>query len=210
MEETIKKPETTRFVVCSTVRGRANRALRAASPAHLRLKQFIFPQQLRLVRNRPVIISEEQLLTNLDELRTKAKLGILEVRTQLGQRLVDLELVATSQTVPEAAIAPPAALLPIVAPVTPVDEMQHVGKDYVPPFEGAEKVGPEIPLEGAAVEGGVPEDEEDYEEPLAIPPAMGGPLHVTETPVTNEGEEEYKERTESKGGPAKNKKKGHR
>ena len=86
-------PTPTRFIIVSAVRGRSNRTVRAKAPQHHRLKQFVLPQQYRLVRGRSVAISEKQLIDNIEELFAKAAVGILEVRTEAGRRLVDLAAV---------------------------------------------------------------------------------------------------------------------
>lgn len=82
------------YQVVSTVRKPTTRMLRAASPVHHRLKQYLFngskTPTRRLVRNRAVVITEAELKLNLKELQDKCKAGILEVRTMSG-RLVNLK-----------------------------------------------------------------------------------------------------------------------
>lgn len=200
-----------RFAIHSVVRSRHNRTRRASVAANNRhrFKQFVLPQQARLVRGRPVIITEQQLMEHVDELYTKEKAGILEVRTAHAHRRVDLEKIVAWRDdrrelettadpeighLPPAAVEPPPVEPPVPNPVTPVDEMQHVGKDWVPPFEGAEKDqgGPEIPMEGAAE--GAPFDEpgDGTTELMGIPPAMPTPGAPPST--STEDEEEYTEK----------------
>jgi hypothetical protein len=82
-----------KYAIHSTVRGRHNRMERAQAPIHARFKQHVLPDQRRLIRNRPVLISEAELKQHLGELLEQFKLNILEVRTEDG-RLVDLEAMA--------------------------------------------------------------------------------------------------------------------
>lgn len=90
----------TTYAVISTVRGRANRTQRAGAPAHHRLKQHVGASQARLVRGRPLIISEEIFQRDLEDLRHKNAQGILEVRTMDG-RLFDLSTLQAAVLVPQ-------------------------------------------------------------------------------------------------------------
>lgn len=92
----------TTYAIHSTVRGRHNRTQRAMAPAHFRLQQRVGADQARLVRGRPLIITEDKLLRDLEELKRKQKQGILEIRTADGRRF-DLE---SLQPVPMAAPTP--------------------------------------------------------------------------------------------------------
>ncbi len=177
-----KVPPTVRppfYLVLSTVRGRNNRTQRTKAPGRQRFKQHVLREQLRLIRNRAITISEVQLLDNLDELLEKSRQGILEVRTAEGRQLIDLEMVASGvsdadkkklkrpgSVVPEAAIqkkSPPPAL-----PNPPLDSAarDYQGGEFIPPFEGAEKTDTSIPteLEASSL---MPED-------LEAPPPEGG------------------------------------
>ncbi len=122
-----------KFAVHNTVRSRFNRTLRAAAPQHHRLKQHVLPQQHRLVRGRPVIITKGQLIEHVDELRKKAEQGVLEVRTVLGNRIVDLETLKPR----EMDVTPP-------APNFPLDSVQkdvtNLGGVFIPPFDGAKPI----------------------------------------------------------------------
>lgn len=96
----------TSYAIHSTVRARHNRTLRASQPTRHRFKQYIGDRQQRLVRTRPVLMQEDEFLRALPEIKAKAALGILEVRTQGGQ-LVNLDTLQPME---------PAAPPPLVNP----------------------------------------------------------------------------------------------
>lgn len=77
------------YLVHSVVHHPSTRTVRAQAPIHHRHKQFILKAQRRLIPNRPIAVSHEELHENLDELRAKNAQGILEVRTPDGT-LIDL------------------------------------------------------------------------------------------------------------------------
>lgn len=77
------------YHLMNTCRSVQTRVVRANNPTHSGLKQFIGGTH-RLIRQRPLVFSEELLLQHLDEIRKKHAIGMLEVRTPDG-RLVDLE-----------------------------------------------------------------------------------------------------------------------
>lgn len=87
----IAPPKQVRYRVYSMVRRVQTRTARATSPTRHRFKQYLFngtsSTTRRLVRNRPVEISSEELEQNLDELRAKWEVGMLEVRTMDGRVL---------------------------------------------------------------------------------------------------------------------------
>ena len=68
------------FWVSSTVRSVQTRLTRALAPERARFKQYILGGSLRLVRNRPLVISELQLKHFKPELEAKWKAGLIEVR----------------------------------------------------------------------------------------------------------------------------------
>lgn len=68
------------FWVSSTVRSVHTRLTRALAPERARFKQYILGGSLRLVRNRPLVISEEQLKHFNKELEAKYKAGLIVVR----------------------------------------------------------------------------------------------------------------------------------
>lgn len=111
------------YYVHSVVRGRQNRAGRAQLGQRPRLKQFVGHEQVRLVRGRPVVLTETQVRQNLEELRAKVAGHVLEVRTPDG-RPVDLDTLT------------PAPRLP--SPPLPHPPLDSIARDtpwgqYVPP-----------------------------------------------------------------------------
>lgn len=118
----------TTYAIHSTVRGRHNRSQRAAQPVHHRFKQHLGDSQRRLIRGRPLLLPEEEFLRALPEIKAKAALGVLEVRTVDGVR-VDLETLQP--------LAPPAAT-PLPAP--PLDSIadDKPWGETIPRFAGDE------------------------------------------------------------------------
>lgn len=96
----------TMYGVYNTVRGRQNRSQRAAAPIHHRLKQVVGVEQSRVVRGRPLIITEDRLLRDIDELKMKSRLGVLEVRTLDGRKF-DLETLTAVSAGPSAPLPNP-------------------------------------------------------------------------------------------------------
>lgn len=78
-----------KYAIHSMVRSRTNRTARAQAPTHARFKQHVLTGQHRLIRGRPLVITEKTLLDHLGELREKQALNLLEVRTMEG-RVVNL------------------------------------------------------------------------------------------------------------------------
>lgn len=78
------------YKIHNGARDTTTRTLRASRPVHNGLKQFIFGGERRLVRGRPIIINEEELNRHIEELRSKAKDGILYVTT-VDEKPVNLE-----------------------------------------------------------------------------------------------------------------------
>lgn len=115
------------YQIQNTTREMSTRIQRYGQPTHNRLKQYVLKSQRRLVRGRPVLVTEEELQDNLEELREKSHDGILEVRTMDG-RLVDLDTLN---------VAPVPPTMP--SPSFPLDSVtrdkQNVG-NYIPKFEG--------------------------------------------------------------------------
>lgn len=76
------------LMVCSQVRKLASRTLRRQQPTRHRFKQYLFSDpSKRILRNRPVRITAEDLVKNFDELQAKEACGILAVHTLDGRRL---------------------------------------------------------------------------------------------------------------------------
>ena len=98
----------TNYVVHNTVRGRHNRTLRALAPVHHALRQNL-GGRYRVLRGRPLSLTEEQFLLHLEEIKAKAKLGAIEVRTSAGA-LVDLD---TLQAVEQTFVVPPLPNFPL-------------------------------------------------------------------------------------------------
>jgi len=74
------------FLVHNTVRGRHNRTLRAQSPVHGGMRQHIGGEH-RLVRGRPLELTQKGLERHMKELLEKEKLGLIEVKTRDGRRI---------------------------------------------------------------------------------------------------------------------------
>jgi hypothetical protein len=83
----------TTYLIHNTARSPKTRGVRSGNATHRGLKQHVLGSQRRLVRGRPVSLTEDELLVHLEELQGKAKVGLLEVRTSDG-RLVDLDKVS--------------------------------------------------------------------------------------------------------------------
>lgn len=113
-EETPVEEPKPSYAVHSVARSRYNRTERAQRATRARFKQYIGDQQMRLVRNRPVIITEEVLLANLEELRAKTAEHLIKVTTVDG-RDVDLETFAVAP-------APPAEPKPTFKPDSIADD----------------------------------------------------------------------------------------
>lgn len=66
--------------ICNTVRRQHTRRKRMATGFRHRFKQIICNGKIRLVRNRPVPLSEELLEKHLEELRGLQEAGVIEIR----------------------------------------------------------------------------------------------------------------------------------
>lgn len=134
----------TMYTIHSTVRGRHNRTQRAMSPTHLRFQQRIGAEQSRLLRGRPLHITEDKLLRDLEELKTKQRQGILEVRTADGRRF-DLETLRP---------APLAAPTPLPNPPLDSAANDKPAGQPIPSFEGGKPLQslPEPPQNDPPVE----------------------------------------------------------
>jgi hypothetical protein len=76
------------LMVCSQVRKLASRTLRRQQPTRHRFKQYLFSDpSKRILRNRPVRITSDDLVKNFAELEAKEACGILAVHTLDGRRL---------------------------------------------------------------------------------------------------------------------------
>lgn len=82
------KEMPTEFHVHSKVRHVSTRTTRVQQPTRHRFKQYLFADpSKRLVRRRPVRISSDQLVRNIDELIQKEEAGILSVHLMDGRRI---------------------------------------------------------------------------------------------------------------------------
>lgn len=68
------------YYVVNAVRSVHTRLARAQAPERHRFKQFILGGSVRLLRNRPVSITEEQFIEFKDELKAKVDNGAILVR----------------------------------------------------------------------------------------------------------------------------------
>jgi len=68
------------YYVINAVRSVHTRLARAQAPERHRFKQFILGGSVRLIRNRPVAINEEQFIAFKDELKAKVDSGAILVR----------------------------------------------------------------------------------------------------------------------------------
>ena len=73
------------FLVHNGARSRTNRALRALQPVHGGLKQFICDGSRRLVRGRPVQLTEDEIHRHLAELQSLEAKGLIHVTVGDGR-----------------------------------------------------------------------------------------------------------------------------
>jgi hypothetical protein len=92
-------PPAAKYFVHNAARSRHNRSLRAAAASHQGLKQYIGGGQHRLIRGRPVALTEEKLKEYLDELKEKFAAGLIHVTTTDGHH-VDLETLEVVKGIP--------------------------------------------------------------------------------------------------------------
>lgn len=67
------------YLIHNAMRANQSRVVRAKASTHRGLKQFLFQGQLRLVRGRPIPVTEEVLMLNLEEIQAKAQAGLIYV-----------------------------------------------------------------------------------------------------------------------------------
>lgn len=140
----------TQYVIHNAARSVHSRTARAQGASHRGLKQHVLDTQKRLVRGRPLTISEEELKRNLPELKKKAAQGLIHVKTTDG-RHVNLDTL-------EAGPAPAPAPKPNPPLDTVARDQQHVGEE-----RGVFPEGPFIPHGG----GGESKPAEEAPEPTA-------------------------------------------
>lgn len=108
------------FKVHNGARDVETRTQRAARATHGGLTQYIMNGSRRLVRGRPVVVSEEELKRHLPELVKLEAEGILYATTMDELQVVNLALAAGDLKV-EAAVEPPKPV-PVVTPSMPLDD----------------------------------------------------------------------------------------
>lgn len=127
------------YLLCNTTRGRMNRTLRAQQPVHHRLKQYVAGGKYRVIRGRPIVLTEREITRHAEEIGAKIASGVFELRTRDG-RLVDFK---TGRSSP----MPPTPPLPNPPLDSIANDKQNVGQ-HMPQFSGGDSEG---------VEGDVPE-----------------------------------------------------
>ena len=167
----------TSYVVHVVSHSKHNRTERANLPKNPRKRQYVGDAQMRVVRGRPIVVSEEYLQKNLESLRKQAAAHCIEVRTPDGRR-VDL---ATMQI--EA--APPVQPLPNM----PLDSLANdknpvypPGWVFVPPYVSDDQTVPQLVGEGQQ-----PALMKEALEDANGRPTSPGPLEIEE-PAAGESE----------------------
>lgn len=166
------------YLIHNAIRDRHNRTIRAQSSTHRGMKQYLFPEQLRLVRNRPVLISEEKLQAHRAELTEKVRAGLVYIT--LGN-LVPFDIEK---------MAPVAALPKQVPPNFLLDSINRDKNTGLPMNQYGDKPPPEtfampVPPPAAAVDNPLPSiagvDLGDESKP---PQKAESPLPFLEKPIT--------------------------
>jgi len=85
------------FLIHSTTRSPRTRLQRARAAQHPRHTRFILDTQRRLIPNRPLVVTRDELLRNLPSLKELHEQGILEVKTAT-HKPVDLDTIEAMQT----------------------------------------------------------------------------------------------------------------
>lgn len=78
------------YVIHNVAHHPKTRHIRAAAPTAIRHKQFILKTQRRLIPNKPIELTDAEVLDNLEELLSLESRGIVELRTRSGE-IVDLK-----------------------------------------------------------------------------------------------------------------------
>lgn len=73
------------YYLHNTSRSVHTRAQRYSAPQHGGAKQFF--KESRVLRGRPVLITDAEILAHLNELKDKAAVGLIEVRSADGRKL---------------------------------------------------------------------------------------------------------------------------
>ena len=153
--------EERKFLICNSTRGRANRTLRAQQAKHHPLRQHLGGGKYRIIRGRPITLTESEVMTHIKEIREKVLSGALEIRTQDG-RLVDVE---TGEPMTDLQKSMP---LPNPPMDSIANDKQNVGQ-RMPQFAGGDTEGDtsDVP----ALVAGAPVTETEETTPAADPPA---------------------------------------
>lgn len=182
-DQTLKEKVPPRtFHIHNTSRSRFNRTQRAAAPEHGGMKQYIGGEH-RLVRGRPLVMTEAQIQKHLPELVAKKAQGLIDVKTADGLS-IDLK---TGRTV---TLAPPPAPLPN----PPLDSIQN----DKPAGLNRPQIAGGLPEMGDAsdpsrvpdlVAGAISEDDEDEEDDGAPVPDGSEPslLGTSGSPTPSHG-----------------------
>ena len=143
------------FLIHNGSRARSNRTLRATMPEHGGHKQYILDSDHRLVRGRPLQVTEEKLKAHFPELKEKEGKGLIYVTTLQGEP-VDLETLKVFPLPPESPLPRPS--LDSANNDIPAGEPMGVRGEAPPPAEFTMPVdAPQAAFENNPL---VPEDEE--------------------------------------------------
>lgn len=168
-----------RFVVHSMVRRQKTRTARVKSPTRHRFKQYLFHDpNKRLIRNRPLTISEEELKDNIEHLRERHEQGMIEVRTPDG-RIVDLQSLKAG---PARVQSPDPSF-----PLDSVEQDKNMGIDY-PQYSGG--AGHKDPAADRAAERIAASKRTDEEPPVAADPSATPSVDAEAAITTSVGDAE--------------------
>lgn len=127
VEET-SPPPGVKYYIHNTSRSRHNRAQRYASASHRGLKQHLGGGTHRIVRARPLSLTEAQFTQHLAEIKERVKAGLLEVRLVDGSK-VDVDSLEVTPALP----SPPLPNFPIDSVAN--DANKGIG-EVIPPYVG--------------------------------------------------------------------------
>lgn len=188
---TAAPPQVT-YQLCSVVRSRHNRTQRAALPVKPRRKQYVGDGMIRLAHGRPTVITQDQLVKNLAEIKAKVAGHILEVRTMDG-RLLDLE---TGTPVEAAAVE---NTRPQFQPDSVANDKNFEGLQITPPYMNDDLTPPEVlePGQKPSLFEAAEQVAEEADEQTA--PAETAEVPAAEEPAAPEAKEEVSsDKTSSK------------
>jgi hypothetical protein len=165
--------EERKFIIRNSVRSRSNRTLRAKQPMRAPLRQQLAGGKYRVLRGRPITLTEREVMEILPELVAKVDAGALEI-CMLDGRPID---VRTGEPLVGPRVSPP---LPNPPMDSIANDKQNVGQ-RMPQFAGGdtETGDSDVP---ALVAGAAVRDEEDP--PPPPPPAQDDAPPVASTTET--------------------------